>query len=252
MLERIALLPEDDPQRERLREQLVRLHMPYVHAIVRRFARPGEPIEDIVQAGLLGLTKALNRFDPTIGLRFLPYAAATISGEIKHHFRDTAWTVRVSRRVQELRLALRATTAEFTAAFDRAPTVAECAILLEVSEEEIIDALNSEHAISPLSLDAPTGQSDGSGSVRVLADQLGYEEAVLDRTVDLESLQPFLSELAARDRTILLLRFWGNKTQDEIAERMNLSQMHISRILSRTLTHLRGCLSDPLEPTGHH
>jgi len=250
MLVEIAELPEHDPHRERLREQLVRLHLPYVRAIVRRYARWSEPTEDIMQAGLVGLTKALNRFDPAIGERFLPYAAVTIGGEIKHHFRDATWAVRVSRRLQELRLALRTTHTEFIAAFGRAPTVAECAILLEVTEEEIIDVLHSEHAHRPLSLDAPAVRDGDSGRTIALGDQLGYVEAALDRTVDLEALHPFLTDLPDRDRTILLLRFWGNKTQDEIAEQMNLSQMHISRILSRTLKRLRGCLSEPLEPAG--
>jgi RNA polymerase sigma-B factor len=246
MIARISGLPHGDPLRERLREQLVELHLPYIHAIARRYAHRGEPLEDVLQAGCLGLAKALNGFDPSVGERFLPYAAATISGQIKHHFRDTTWTVRVSRRTQEQRPALRALTAEFTAAFERAPTITECAILLDVTEDEIIDVLHSDDAYSPLSLDARAGL--GSDVDIALGDRLGYEEAAFDNLVDLESLQPLLNGLPSRDRTILLLRFWGNQTQDEIAERMHLSQMHISRILRRTLTQLRDQLTGDLQP----
>ncbi|GAA3193990.1 SigB/SigF/SigG family RNA polymerase sigma factor [Actinocorallia longicatena] len=247
LLRRLAALA-DEPgtkaasEREDIRTRMAELYQPYVRAIARRYAGNRPVPEDVVQAGMVGLVKAVNGFDPLLGDHFHPYASITISGEIKRHFRDTTWAMHVTRRVQELRLALRRTTADFYQDQGRAPTVSESARLLEVSEDEIIDALNADVAYHPDSLDSP-GWSDDT----TIGDTLGEHQHALSHLVDIEAVRPLLESLPARERTIVLLRFWGNKTQSDIAAEMGISQMHVSRLLAQTLKKLRAEL-EPADP----
>jgi RNA polymerase sigma-B factor len=236
LLAEIARLPEGNRRRERLRAELVEMHSRYVHGIARRYAGRGEPLEDIEQSALLGLIKAINRFDPEVGERFLPYASQVVVGEVKRHFRDRTWTVRVPRRLQELRISMREESREFTHQHGRSPTVAELAVLLDVSEEEVIDVIGATEAYQPASLDVPI--ADGENST-TLGDLLGADDDELESVVDREALHPILATLPERDRKILLLRFWGNKTQSQIADEFGISQMHVSRLLSRSLAYLR-------------
>ncbi|MGI8329715.1 SigB/SigF/SigG family RNA polymerase sigma factor [Actinomadura scrupuli] len=235
LLAEMAALPEGDRRRERLRTELVEAHTWFVRSLARRYAGRGEPLEDIEQAGLLGLINAIDRFDPQRGERFLAYAASMVSGEVKHHFRDRTWLIRVPRRLQELRITMRETIREFTNAHGRAPTVAEIATLLEITEEEVIDVIGATDAYQPASLDTPVGEADG----RTLGDMLDSDDDGVTGIVDQAALRPLLDRLPDRDRTIVLLRFWGNQTQSRIAEQLGISQMHVSRLLSRSLAYLR-------------
>jgi RNA polymerase sigma-B factor len=236
LLHDLASLPREDRRCEEIRTELVRLHTPFVRYIARRYARRDEPLEDVEQAAMLGLVKAINRYDPARGERFLAYAAPTMTGEVKRHFRDRTWNMRVPRRLQELRLALYAARDEFTREHGRAPTVREISELLETSEEETIEALNAIDAYRPVSLDAPvTGEEDAS----TLGDLIGDEDPAIETVVDRNAVRPLLDTLPPRERAILLHRFFGNRTQSEIADLMHLSQMHISRLISRSLAHLR-------------
>ncbi len=237
----LAELPADSPQRSRLRDKLVETHLPLVEHLARRFRNRGEPLDDLIQVGTIGLIKSVDRFDLGRGVEFSTYATPTIVGEIKRHFRDKGWAVRVPRRLQELRLSMTATTAELTQRNGRAPTVHELAVALEITDEEVLEGLESANAYSTLSLDAPEGSGDDSFAV---ADTLGSEDEALVGVEYRESLKPLLAKLAPREKKILLLRFFGNKTQSEIAAEVGISQMHVSRLLARTLGQLREGLLD--------
>jgi RNA polymerase sigma-B factor len=236
LLSELAQLSEDDPRREDLRTELVELHLPLVKFIARRYARGDEPVQDIEQAAMLGLVKAMNRFEPGRGTRFLAYAMPTMTGEVKRHFRDRTWGLRIPRRLQELRLSLRNARQDFTREHGRAPTVPEIAALLDISEEETIELLGAVDAYRPVSLDAPIADEDGP---EPLGEFLGDDEPAYESVVDRIALRPMLDDLPERERTILLHRYFGNKTQAEIAELMGLSQMHISRLIKTTLSRLR-------------
>lgn len=240
-------LPHRSAARSRLRDQLVETHLPLVEHLARRFRNRGEPLDDLIQVGTIGLIKSVDRFDLGRGVEFSTYATPTIVGEIKRHFRDKGWAVRVPRRLQELRLSMTATTAELTQRNGRAPTVHELAVALKISDEEVLEGLESANAYSTLSLDAPEGSDDDSQAV---ADTLGSEDEALVGVEYRESLKPLLAKLPAREKKILLLRFFGNKTQSEIAGEVGISQMHVSRLLARTLGQLREGLLDFDERTG--
>ena len=227
-------LPEDDPSRQRIRDQLVEMHLPLVEYLARRFAGRGEPLDDLVQVGTIGLIKAVDRFDAERGVEFSTYATPTVVGEIKRHFRDKGWTVRVPRRLQELRASLSSATSDLTQHLGRSPTVAELAVHLKIGEEEVLEGLESANAYTAVSIEA----SDGEGGLSV-ADTLGAEDMSLEGVEYRESIKPLLDSLPARERRILMLRFFGNLTQSQIAADLGISQMHVSRLLARTLAQLR-------------
>ncbi len=242
MFLRLAELPEDHPDRVRLREQLVEAHLPLVEYLARRFRNRGEPLDDLVQVATIGLIKSVDRFDLERGVEFSTYATPTIVGEIKRHFRDKGWAIRVPRRLQELKLSLTKATSELSQKNGRSPTVAELAGHLGLTEEEILEGLESANAYSAVSLDAPDGGDDDSPAV---ADSLGMMDDALEGVEYRESLKPLLEQLPAREKKILLLRFFGNMTQSQIASELGISQMHVSRLLARTLAQLRtGLLSE--------
>jgi RNA polymerase sigma-B factor len=236
MLAQLQALAEDDPQRAALRDHLVEMHLPLVEHLARRFRNRGEPLDDLVQVATIGLIKSVDRFDTERGVEFSTYATPTIVGEIKRHFRDRGWAVRVPRRLQELRLQLTSATSELSQLHGRAPTVAELAAHLKLSEEEILEGLESANAYSTLSLDVPEQGDDDSPAV---VDSLGSEDEALEGVEYRESLKPLLERLPAREKKILLLRFFGNMTQSQIATEIGISQMHVSRLLARTLAQLR-------------
>ncbi|WP_327288823.1 RNA polymerase sigma factor SigF [Streptomyces sp. NBC_01198] len=231
----LSRLPEGSPERAELRNQLVRMHLPLVEHLARRFRNRGEPLDDLTQVATIGLIKSVDRFDVDRGVEFSTYATPTVVGEIKRHFRDKGWAVRVPRRLQELRLALTTATGELSQRHGRAPTVHELAEHLKISEEEVLEGLESANAYSTLSLDVP----DTDDESPAVADTLGSEDEALEGVEYRESLKPLLEQLPPREKTILLLRFFGNMTQSQIAQEVGISQMHVSRLLARTLAQLR-------------
>jgi RNA polymerase sigma-B factor len=231
----LSKLPEGSPERAELRNQLVRMHLPLVEHLARRFRNRGEPLDDLTQVATIGLIKSVDRFDVERGVEFSTYATPTVVGEIKRHFRDKGWAVRVPRRLQELRLALTTATGELSQRHGRAPTVHELAEHLKISEEEVLEGLESANAYSTLSLDVP----DTDDESPAVADTLGSEDEALEGVEYRESLKPLLEQLPPREKTILLLRFFGNMTQSQIAQEVGISQMHVSRLLARTLAQLR-------------
>ncbi|RJK95434.1 RNA polymerase sigma factor SigF [Vallicoccus soli] len=234
---RLTSLPTGVPERAPVRDALVEQHLPLVEHLARRFRNRGEPYDDLVQVATIGLIKSVDRFDPERGVEFSTYATPTIVGEIKRHFRDKGWAVRVPRRLQELRLSLTAATSELSQRNGRSPTVAELAAHLKLSEEEILEGLESANAYSTLSLDA--GDQSGDDEGVAVVDTLGVDDEGLEGVEYRESLKPLLEKLPAREKKILMLRFFRNMTQSEIAREVGISQMHVSRLLARTLAQLR-------------
>jgi len=232
---RLRALPQGSPEYAELRNQLVRMHLPLVEHLARRFRNRGEPLDDLTQVATIGLIKSVDRFDPDRGVEFSTYATPTVVGEIKRHFRDKGWAVRVPRRLQELRLSLTTATAELSQLHGRSPTVHELAEKLSISEEEVLEGLESANAYSTLSLDVP----DTDDESPAVADTLGAEDEALEGVEYRESLKPLLEDLPPREKRILLLRFFGNMTQSQIAQEVGISQMHVSRLLARTLAQLR-------------
>nr|WP_202434380.1 MULTISPECIES: RNA polymerase sigma factor SigF [unclassified Streptomyces] len=228
-------LPDGSAEKAELRNRLVRMHLPLVEHLARRFRNRGEPLDDLTQVATIGLIKSVDRFDPDRGVEFSTYATPTVVGEIKRHFRDKGWAVRVPRRLQELRLSLTTATAELSQQYGRSPTVHELAERLGISEEEVLEGLESANAYSTLSLDVP----DTDDESPAVADTLGSEDEALEGVEYRESLKPLLEGLPPREKRILLLRFFGNMTQSQIAQEVGISQMHVSRLLARTLAQLR-------------
>lgn len=233
----LDVLPVGDPRRVGVRDALVALHLPLVEHVAGRFRNRGEAHEDLVQVGTIGLLKAVDRFDPGRGVEFSTYAIPTVVGEIKRWFRDKGWSIRVPRRLQELRLSLASATDELGQQLGRSPTVAELAERLQVSQDLVLEGLESSNAYSPLSLDSPD-LDNGVGST------LGEPDDALE-TVELrESLRPVLGRLPRREQHIVVLRFFRQMTQSQIAAELGMSQMHVSRLLARSLALLRNDLTD--------
>jgi RNA polymerase sigma-B factor len=228
--------------RSMARDSLVHLHLPLVEHCARRFRNRGEPFEDLVQVGTIGLIKSIDRFDTERGVEFSTYATPTIIGEIKRYFRDKGWAIRVPRRLQELRMQIGAATAELTQSLGRSPTPRELAENIGCTVEEIVEGIESSNAYSTLSLDATDDSDEGSSS---MLDAIGVDDAGLEHVEIRESIKPLLEQLAPREKKILLLRFFKNMTQSQIAEEIGVSQMHVSRLLTRTLEQLRTSLEAP-------
>lgn len=244
LFQRLAGLEEGSTEFSYVRNTLVELNLSLVKYAARRFRGRSEPMEDIVQVGTIGLIKAINRFDPERGVEFTSFAMPTISGEIKRFFRDTSWAVKVPRRLQELRIDTAKAHDALEQDLGREPTDAELAAQLHVSAEELAEGRKAAHAYSARSLDAPV-QDDGDRDAYAGRPALGEEDGAYDRIECLESLKPILAGLPERERTLLALRFGQELTQSEIGERLGLSQMHVSRLLNRTLARLRtGLLTD--------
>jgi RNA polymerase sigma-B factor len=241
LFERLGTLPAASPERERIRGQLVELHLPLVEYLARRFRNRGEWLDDLTQVATIGLIKSIDRFDLERGVEFSTYATPTIVGEIKRHFRDKGWAVRVPRRLQELKLSLTKAIGELAQREGRAPTVSELAAHLQMTEEEVLEGLESANAYSTVSLDAP---DSGDEDAPAVADSLGIVDEALEGVEYRESLKPLLERLPPREKKILLLRFFGNLTQSQIAAELGISQMHVSRLLARTLTQLRDGLTN--------
>ncbi|MEG8279458.1 RNA polymerase sigma factor SigF [Streptomyces sp. AHA2] len=236
LFERLESLEEGTHEYSYVRNTLVELNLALVKFAASRFRSRSEPMEDIIQVGTVGLIKAIDRFELSRGVEFPTFAMPTIIGEIKRFFRDTSWSVRVPRRLQELRLDLAKAGDELAQKLDRAPTVAELAERLGISDDEVVEGMAASNAYTASSLDAQPEEDDSEGA---LADRIGYEDNGLEGIEYVESLKPLIAELSPRDRTILSLRFVAGMTQSEIGEELGISQMHVSRLLSRTLVRLR-------------
>jgi RNA polymerase sigma-B factor len=228
-------------QRIRIRERLVDMYADLVNDVTRRYYHRGEPMEDLRQAAYVGLMKAINGFDPDLGHEFRGYALITLVGEVKRHFRDRTWAVRVPRVFQERRLEINKVTAELTQTLGHAPTVADLAAAMGISEEDVLLALDASAAYNTLSLDAPVG---GEEDAAELGDFLPAEDDALDTMLGAHAVKPLIDALPDRERSILLMRFYGNMTQSEIAAEFGISQMHVSRILRAVLARLRAALQD--------
>jgi RNA polymerase sigma-B factor len=239
LFHRMKQLVPGDPERERLRNAIVEDHMPYARHIAGRYGGRGELVDDFVQVAYVGLVKATDHFDPDYGTGFLGYATPMILGEIKRYFRDATWDVHVPRRMQELSSALRKATDTLTHDLGRSPTVAELAEKVNADPEEVTEALGAGEAYSTASLDRPMNPDAEGGT---LGEFLGRQDPRFDAVVNREALKPLLARLAERDKQILLMRFFRGMTQAEIGKQLNVSQMQISRLLSRILAQLRAGL----------
>lgn len=225
-----------------LRDRVIAEHLGLVEQLARRFANRGESLDDLFQAGTIGLIKAVEGFDPDLGFEFSAYATKTILGELKRHFRDRGWSVRAPRRVQELYLSLGNTIGDLSQRLGRSPTVREIAAEAGVSEEDVLEALEAGHAYRSKSLDSsgPDGES--------IESKLGSADAEYEKAEDRAVLLPHLSSLPERERLILRLRFVDDLTQSEIARKIGISQMHVSRLLTRSLAALHeACATDAAE-----
>jgi RNA polymerase sigma-B factor len=233
---RLATLPPGR-QRDMLREQIVEAWLPMADRLAGRFRNRGESLEDLRQVAALGLVKAVDRYDPELGNAFESYAVPTVTGEIKRHFRDHMWTLHVPRRVQELRNRVRFAAQELSGTIPgRRPTVAEIAEHARMSEEDVRAGLEALESFTALSLDAEVSGSDDGYS---LSDALGSCDPGLDVVIDREAVKPRLRALPERERTILYMRFFGDMTQSRIADELGISQMHVSRLISRCCHRLR-------------
>jgi RNA polymerase sigma-B factor len=221
---------------EALRSRLVEAHLGLAEYLARRFDRRGEPHDDLLQVASLALIKAVDRFDPDRGLEFSTFAVPTIVGEIKRYFRDKSWAVRVPRRLQEMHLRLGNAVAHLTGELGRSPTIPEIADALQVTTEEVLEAMEAGRSYRSASLDSPARGDDESAPMSAT---LGVVDADLAHVDERSQLDSLLSGLPERERTILTLRFVEGLTQSQIAEKLGISQMHVSRLLTRTLDHLR-------------
>jgi RNA polymerase sigma-B factor len=238
----VQSLPAGSTGRERACEILVARYEPVIRSCVRRYHVPADLADELTQVGYLGLMKAISNFDPQIGASLAAYAQPCISGEIKRYFRDRRWQLRVNRSLQELRLQIRGATAALTQQFARAPTPAELAQHLHVSEEQIIQTQYASQAYHAVSLDAPLTGQDGTAS---LGDLTGQDDPALEHVINIESVHAHWADLDDQTQHLLTLRFYGNLTQEQIGKQLGVSQMQVSRLLRRALDYLRTCLTAP-------
>ena len=228
---------------EEAREQLVMSHMNLVRYLAGKFRNRGEPLDDLIQVGYLGLIKAVDRFDPSRGIEFTTFATPTITGEIKRHFRDKGWSVRVPRRLQELSAKVTQATDELTGELRRSPTTEEVAERLGVDVDEVLEAMESSGAYSPVSLEGPAGDDDDAPSV---IDRYATEDEGLGEADDRMLIEETMRDFSPREREIVEMRFGEGLTQVEIARRLGISQVQVSRLLRKTLQKAR----ERIDPDG--
>jgi RNA polymerase sigma-B factor len=225
------------------RDQLVERFLPLARPLARRYQRAEEPLDDLIQVASIGLIKAIDRFDPERAVAFSSYAVPTILGELKRHFRDKTWSVRVPRDLQELALKVDRAVSELSRELHRAPTVTEIAGTVEATEEQVLEALEAAAAYRATSIDAPRGSEDDGSDT--LGDQMGHHEHGFDLAEDRATLHHLLGTLTSREREVLRLRFEEDLTQAEIGERIGVSQMQVSRIIRQALSRLRAAAHQP-------
>ena len=237
MFRELASIATDSTDFQRHRDKIVERCLPLADHIARRFEGRGEPRDDLVQVARVGLVNAVARFDVETGSDFVSFAVPTIMGEVRRHFRDNSWSVKVPRRLKELHLRLGGATADLSQRLGRAPTATELAAELDMDRDEVVEGLVAGSSYNTLSIDSGGGSDDDD--VRAIADTLGDVDAGLDRIEDREALRPLLEALPERERMVLVLRFFESMTQTQIAERVGISQMHVSRLLAKSLARLR-------------
>jgi RNA polymerase sigma-B factor len=237
MFRELQGLTPSTPQFQRQRDRIVERCLPLADHIARRFDGRGEPRDDLVQVARVGLVNAVIRFNVDAGSDFVSFAVPTIMGEVRRHFRDNSWSVKVPRRLKELHLRLGAATAELSQRLGRAPTASELAEELGMDRDEVVEGLVAGSSYNTLSIDS--GGNSGTEDAPAIADTLGDVDLGLDQIENREALRPLLAALPERERMVLLLRFFENLTQTQIAERVGISQMHVSRLLAKSLTRLR-------------
>jgi RNA polymerase sigma-B factor len=242
--EALARRPEHShPEYERLRNELVVAHLNLARFLAVKFVNRGEPLDDLVQVGTVGLLKAIDRFELDRGVEFTTYATPTIVGEIKRYFRDKGWAVKVPRRLQELNLAVNRASDKLAIDLGRSPTVGELARHLTCGEEEILEAQELGQAYNLLSLDSEVSGETAKKS-QTLADTVGVSDSGLELLEDRANLERAFSVLTGRERVIIVLRFYESVSQTEIAKRLNVSQMHVSRLQAKALEKLRAVLAE--------
>jgi RNA polymerase sigma-B factor len=244
LLGRFRALPRESDDRAEICEILVQRHEKLVRSCVRQYKGSPEPTEDLMQVGYVGLMKAINNYDPDLGNSLSAYAAPCVSGEIKRHFRDKRWQIHVRRSAQELLLEVRKATEELTHNLGRTPTDEELAKRLGVTADDLLEARQADMVFSTYSLDAPLSDRDDPAQ---LGDVLGSEDLDMEHAIDMEAVATHWRELPEREQRILVMRFYGNLTQAEIGMRLGISQMHVSRLLARALSHLRSRLLEPTD-----
>ncbi len=232
----LTTLPTNDPHHTALRDQIICACLPVVRRLAARFFGRGENPDDLIQVATIGLIKAVDRFDPHRETQFLSYATPTIIGELKRHFRDKGWSVRVSRPLQELYLTITRLIPDLAQQLGHTPTTTDIATHLHIPEHDVIAGLECAGAYTARSLSAPIGD-DPTGTT--LADLIGGNDDRMESVADRHTLRHMLADIPERERHILALRFFDNLTQSEIADRIGVSQMHVSRLLTRTLANLR-------------
>lgn len=233
---RMAEAPENSTQQQQLRDELINRCIPLADHIARKFSGRGEPLDDLAQVARVGLVHAVDRFDVQRGSNFLSFAVPTIMGEVRRYFRDNTWAMRVPRRVKETHLRIGSAVDALSQSLGRAPTAREIANELDVDPDEVAQAVIAGNAYQPTSIDAA---SVGRGADGSLLDTLGEEEVQFDRVEEYVAIRPLLASLPERERRILTMRFFESMTQTQIAQQMGISQMHVSRILTKTLARLR-------------
>ncbi|QGV82410.1 RNA polymerase sigma factor SigF [Streptomyces ficellus] len=238
--DKLAVLEEGTPEYQYARNTLIEMNMSLVRYAAGRFRSRGDQMEDIVQVGMIGLIKAIDRFELSREVEFPTFAVPYIVGEIKRFFRDTSWAVHVPRRLQEARVELAKATEELSTRLGRAPKVSELAALMSLSEDEVIEARLASNGYNSTSLDAAI--NSGEDDDAALADFIGADDPGMELVENFQSLAPLIHELDDRDRQILHLRFVEELTQSQIGERLGVSQMHVSRLLTRILARLRAGL----------
>ena len=234
MLLALRQMPPESHEYHRQRERIVARCLPLADHVASHFGRRGETLEDLIQVARLGLMNAINRFDPAKGSSFIGFAVPTMMGEVRRYFRDFSWGMRVPRRLRELHVQISRTTAELIQQLGRAPTASELSQVLGVPHEEIVECLVAGDAYQLESLDAPTGP-DGDGTSRLVADAVGGIDPQIDHITDREAVRVLVAALPQREREVLHMRFFESMTQSQIAERIGVSQMQVSRILAGTL-----------------
>ena len=234
----MAAFPAGHPGRKALRDRAIEAWLPLARHLANRYTGRGEPADDLYQVAVMGLIKAVDRYEADRGVEFAGFAIPTIAGELKRHFRDRTWSIRVPRRLQELRLAITSANSALTTSLNRSPTVADIAAHLGISEDEVIEGLEGARAYTSTSLSTPVTADGGTE----LGETLGGEDdgyALAEMRI---ALGPALASLDEREQRIIGLRFYGNLTQSQIADQIGISQMHVSRLLTKALTKLRGQL----------
>ncbi|MFH8370168.1 RNA polymerase sigma factor SigF [Streptomyces sp. NPDC018031] len=240
--QRLAVLEEGTPEYQYVRNTLIEMNMSLVRYAAGRFRGRAEEMEDVVQVGMIGLIKAIDRFELSRNVEFVTFAVPCIVGEMKRFFRDTTWAVHVPRRLQEARVELAKATEELTNRLGRSPRVGELAELMNLTEEEVIEARVAANGYNTASLEAVVGGEGDKDGEAALVDFIGEEDPALDLMENFHALAPLIAQLSDRDRRILQLRFSEELTQSQIGQELGVSQMHVSRLLSGILARLRAGL----------